>query len=274
MLSTISLRIIMQKNKVLLLTMLMLSSAPVFAAMPLQTDDTGTQGKGHSQIEFGMELTSNREINGDISAKSTGGSASGTFTFGLSDRIDLVSTIPCEWYTDKENGVTVADKSGLGDLALQLKWRFLENSDTGFSLAMKPGITIPLGNENKGFGTGKVCGEVTLIVTHEAELLTTNVNFGYSHHEYRLETDKSVLRNDLLSASAGAELNVTDRLRSVGEIGIESCELKDADTNPAYILFGLIYAVNDNFDIDLGIKGALNEAATDSTLLVGITTRF
>ncbi|NTU53157.1 MAG: transporter [Chlorobiaceae bacterium] len=260
----------MQKKTALLAAALLLYSSPVFAAMPLQTDDTGTQGKGQGQIELGMEFFGDREVINTIACRSTGGAASGTLTYGLSEKIDLVTELPWEWYKDQEEGTPVASESGLGDIAVQLKWRFYENSDAGFSLALKPGITIPTGNENKGLGTGKVTGEVTLIATHEAELAAMHFNLGYSHNESRPETaNKNIWR-----ASIGAEINVTDKLKGVSDIGIETNEEKNAGTHPAYLLCGIIYGLNDAVDLDLGIRGGLNKAETDTTFLAGVTTRF
>ncbi len=40
------------------------------------------------------------------------------------------------------------------------------------------------------------------------------------------------------------------------------------------MLGGLVYAVNDNLDLDIGIKNALNSAEADRTYLFGITFRF
>ncbi|MDI6762198.1 MAG: transporter [Thermodesulfobacteriota bacterium] len=42
---------------------------------------------------------------------------------------------------------------GLSDFSFGLKWRFYEIE--GFSFALKPGITLPTGNEKKGLGTGR-----------------------------------------------------------------------------------------------------------------------
>ena len=70
------------------------------------------------------------------------------------------------------------------------------------------------------------------------------------------------------------ELNVTDKLRAVGDLGIETNSERDSDTDPAWILGGFIYEVADNADLDLGIRGGLNDAETDTTLLAGVTMRF
>ncbi|TNJ39802.1 transporter [Chlorobaculum thiosulfatiphilum] len=264
----------MQKKTTLLASALILCSTPLFAAMPLQTDDTGTQGKGHSQIEIGFESVSDKEREAGVSCKTTGGAVSTTLSYGLSDTIDLVAGMPWEWYTEKEDGVKMADGNGIGDVALQIKWRFYELPDTGFSLALKPGLTLPTGDEKKGLGSGKVSGNVTLIATREAKLASYHINLGYNRSEYKLDELSESSRKNIWRASLAAELNVTEKLRAVGDIGIETNSDKDADSDPAYILGGLIYAVADNADLDLGIRGGLNDAETDTTLLAGVTMRF
>jgi hypothetical protein len=264
----------MQKKTALLASALMLCSTPLFAAMPLVTDDTGTQGKGHSQIEIGVESASDKEPEAGVSCKTTGGAVSATLTYGLTDKIDLIAGMPWEWYTEKEEGVKVADENGLGDLALQIKWRFYEMPDTGFSVALKPGITLPTGDESKGLGTGKVSTSVTLIATREAMLATFHFNLGYSHNEYKLDELSESSRKNIWRASMATELNVTDKITAVGDIGIETNSDKESDTDPAYILGGLVYSVNDNTDLDIGIKRSLNDAEIDTTLLAGATMRF
>ena len=264
----------MQKKTSLLASAFMLCATPLFANMPLQTDDTGTQRTGHSQIEAGFQSASNEEDDGGVSHKSTNGALLTTLSYGLTDNIDLVAVLPLEWYTEKADGVKVTDESGLGDLALQIKWRFYNNADAGFSLALKPGLTLPTGDDNKGFGNGKVSGGVTLIATHKAKLTSMHFNLGYIRNEYRLEALSNISNKDIWRASIAAELNVNDKLRAVGDLGIATSTYKASDTNPAYILAGFIYGVSDNADLDIGIRGGLNDAETDTTLLAGVTMRF
>jgi hypothetical protein len=264
----------MQKKSVLLASALMLCSTPLFATMPLVTEDTGTQGTGHGQIEIGVESASDNDDAGGVSYKKTGSSVSTTLSYGLTDNIDLVAAMPWEWNTEKADGLKVADENGVGDVALQIKWRFYNNADAGFSLALKPGLTLPTGNDNKGFGTGKVSGGATLVATHKAKLTSMHFNIGYNRNEYRLEAASDTSNKDIWRASMAAELNVTEKLRAVGDLGIETNPNKGSKTNPAYILGGLIYGVSDNTDLDLGIKGGLNDAETGLALLAGATMRF
>lgn len=251
-----------------------LCPAGAFAAMPLVTDDTGTQGKGHFQVEFGFESARDKETVEGVAVRETGRALSAALTYGLSDTVDLVAGTPWMWAKTREDGSTVFDDNGIGDLALQLKWRFYELEDGRLSLALKPGVTLPTGDENKGFGNGRVSGNVTLVATHTAELGALHLNVGYTRNSYRLEVDRLASRKHLWHASLAGELNVTERLRTVADIGVETCSDRESDTHPAYLLGGLIYGVSDNLDLDLGIRGGLNDTETDTTLLAGVTMRF
>lgn len=251
-----------------------LFAAPAFAAMPLVTDDTGTQGKGKLQIELGTEFSRNHENIDGLSVRETGGEFSTALSYGLSDRIDLVAGLPWSWGKVKEDGATVYDEAGAGDLSLQVKWRFFETEDERLSLALKPGISLPTGDEEKDLGNGRVSGEVMFIATHAAKLGALHLNLGYIHNEYRLDEVRSSSRKNIWHASLAGELNVTEKLRTVADIGIETSQDKESDSHPAYLLGGLIYGITDNLDLDLGIKGGLNDAETDTALLAGVTMRF
>jgi hypothetical protein len=57
-------------------------------------------------------------------------------------------------------------------------------------------------------------------------------------------------------------------------IGQETNTDKTADKDPAFALAGVIYAVSESIDVDLGVKAGLNDAETDVTYLAGIALRF
>ncbi len=248
-------------------------SAPLFAAMPLNTDDTGTQGKGRCQVELATEFSHDKSDADGISVKEDGRSLSATFSYGLSDTVDLVAGVPFEWSRVRENGVSVADEQGAGDVSLQVKWRILEAA-SGFSVALKPGITLPTGDDAKGQGSGRVCGEMTLIATQVFGPGAMHVNLGYTHNDYRLDDARASSRENILRASVAGELAMAERLRAVADIGVQTNEDKSDGTAPAYLLGGLIYGVSDNLDLDLGVRGALNDADADTTLMAGVTMRF
>ncbi|NTU94031.1 MAG: transporter [Chlorobiaceae bacterium] len=249
-------------------------STPAFAAHPLITDDTGTQGKGRFQLELNSEFATDRENEAGISVKKRGGELATMVSYGLGDRVDLVAGLPWLWSRLKEDGVVTADEEGIGDLSIELKWRFFEASKNGISLALKPGITLPTGDEAKGLGNGEISGGVMLIATHESEGLKLHANTGYTRSEYRLDADKASNRNDIWHASLAAELDVAEKLRAVANAGVETNGDKGSHTHPAFLLGGLIYSVTEAIDLDLGIKGGLNKAETDTALLAGMAVRF
>jgi hypothetical protein len=221
-----------------------------------------------------MEYARDHEtVNGD-SVREKEWELATTFSYGLSDTIDLVAGVPWSWSKVRVNGQTVRDENGIGDLSLQLKWRFFESDDKRTSFALKPGISLPTGDDEKGFGNGRVGGDVTLIATHTVDRGALHLNLGYEYNNYSIAEVRESSRKSIWRASLAGEVEVAKRLKAVADIGVETNEERDSDTNPAYILGGLIYGVSDDVDLDFGVKGGLNDAETDTTWLAGITMRF
>lgn len=252
----------------------LLSATPVIAAHPLITDDTGTQGKGKFQIEINSEFAWNRTDEAGVNVKEDTGETALALSCGLSENIDLVIGIPFAWYSVRENGLTVADDSGIGDMSLEIKLRVYENEENGFSFAVKPGISIPTGDERQGFGSGEFSPGITLIATHEGDFGALHANVGYSRNNYRNEDDDAASRDDVWHASIAAELNMTERLRTVANIGVQTGENVTGNTHPVFLIGGIIYSVSENLDLDLGLKCGLNDAETDSALLAGLAAGF
>ncbi|NTV04958.1 MAG: transporter [Chlorobiaceae bacterium] len=262
----------LKKNVLLILTLFFSGNA--YAAHPLITDDTGTQGKGKFQIEINSEFSTDKEQENGLSVKERGGAVGATLSYGISHNIDLVVGMPLQWHTIKEEGMTVADESGIGDMGIELKWRLIEAEEGGMSLALKPGLSIPTGDEHKGLGNGVVSGGVALIATHEGRLGALHCNLGYRLNDYGIEENNMAARNDIWHASLAAEINLTDNFRSVANIGVETNEDITSEVPPVFLIGGLICSIHENLDIDLGLKCGLNEAETDTTFLAGLAARF
>jgi hypothetical protein len=89
-----------------------------------------------------------------MSIRETAGEMGLITSVGLTDGMDLVFGVPYQWLKVEEDATTTQRENGLSDVSLEVKWRFFEKD--GWGLALKPGITLPAGNEGKGFGAGKV----------------------------------------------------------------------------------------------------------------------
>ena len=245
-----------------LIAVFILFAGRAFGAHPLITDDTGTQGKGGWQLEINGEFARD---DADGARTDTLGVNPAIISYGATDTTDIVLSIPYLFVRTEERGEE-NEEHGLSDIVLEVKWRFFEHE--GLSLALKPGISLPTGDDDKGLGAGKAAGSLFLISTKEFEKTAVHVNLGYIRNE-----NTGGEKEDLWHASVAGERSVAEKLCLVGNIGIER-KPDGSDDHPAFALLGVIYSPSENLDLDLGVKAGLNEAADDFSVLAGITRRF
>jgi len=260
-----------------LITVFILSSVS-FAAHPLITDDTGTQGKGKYQIEINAEYGYDKESEEaedseeEITVKEAGTEVAGILSYGLTDSMDIVFGVPYQWNKAWEDGDMTADDNGFSDMSLELKWRFYEAD--GLSLALKPGVTLPTGKEENGLGSGRTSSGLTFITTKEIEPWAFHLNLAYMHNGYKLEEDRDANRKDIWHVSLASQMEVIKDLTIVASIGIEKNADRESNIHPAFLLGGLIYSLSENIDIDFGYKAGLNKPETDYSILTGINFRL
>lgn len=231
-------------------------------AHPLITDDTGTQGKGRYQLELNGEYGYDKEAG----IKTETLDIKTILSLGLIDNLDLVLTLPYQRITIKE-GDQIEDSKGVSDVSFEIKWRFYERE--GLSFALKPGLTLPTGDEDKGLSSGKATYSLFLITTYEHSPWAFHFNTGYIRNNNTIDE-----RKDIWHLSLAGTYDLIEALKVVGNIGLERNPDRDSSNDPAFILAGLIYSISKNLDIDAGIKMGLNEAEADYTITAGLTWRF
>jgi hypothetical protein len=241
---------------ILIVCFALFHATAAFAAHPLITDDTGTQGKGKFQIEVNAEHASD--------SGNTETALGATLSAGLMDNLDIVIGSPYVFLSEKDETGHRYHEDGISDLSLALKWRFYEHE--GLSFALKPGMTLATGDEDKGLGDGKPTYSLFLITTKELEPFTLHLNLGY------IANRKEV--RDIWHYSLAAEYAATKSLKIVGNVGGETNPDRTSSVHPLFALGGLIYKVTDSFDIDFGVKAGLNKAEPDYTLMAGMAFRF
>ncbi len=246
---------------------LLFLSCPSWAAHPLITDDTGTQGKGKFQLELNGQYDWDRDDSDDSSVKSTGGQTAATLSYGVADNVDLILSLPYLWGNAEINETTVYNEQGIGDAVLETKMRLFEKN--GFSVALKPGISIPTGNDEKSLGAGLLGGHLFLIASQELGSWAFHGNLGYIRNENKLDE-----RRDIWHASFAATWEVIKNLKLAADIGIERNPYDDAKDDPAFLIGGIIYSIKENVDVDFGLKCGLTKSETDLSLLTGLTFRF
>lgn len=253
--------------KGLLCWVLLQNANPSWAAHPLITDDAGTQGKGKFQLELNCQYDWDKEDIDGVSSKTTAGQVATILSYGIAANVDMVLSLPYQWGRTEENESMAYNENGIGDMVFETKWRFFEKD--GFSLALKPGISIPTGNDEKGLGTGQLGGHFFLIGSKELGTCAFHANLGYIRNE-----NKADERKDIWHASLATTWEVIKDLKLVANIGIERNPDDDANNDPAFLIGGAIYSVTENFDFDYGVKYGLNSSKTDISLMTGIAFRF
>jgi hypothetical protein len=243
-----------------------------WAAHPLISDDAYTQGRGKLQIEIDNQISNSKEtVQNDDGTSSTVKSMAAesmfVVSYGMIDPVDLVVGIPYQWQRTKTDDVLTAKADGLADISMEVKWRFFEKD--GFSLAAKPGITLPAGDRDKGLGTGRVGYTFFFIASKELDPLLFHLNLGYRRNENKVDQ-----REDIWHASLAGEWKLAKNLRLVANIGVERNTDRASSIDPAFLLGGVIYSLTEDFDLDVGIKGPLTPAEPDVTVLAGVTYRF
>jgi hypothetical protein len=251
----------------LVLCTVLLVPAVTWAAHPLITDDSGTQGKNKFQLEVNGQYDSEKETVAGVSTKSTGGQVGATFSYGIVENADLILGVAYVWGKVEEEGRAVYDEKGISDTTLALKWRFFEKE--GWSFALKPGVSFPTGDENKGLGTGKTGYHVFFIASKEAASWAFHANLGYIQKENKFDEEKNIWH-----ASLATTYEVVKDLKVVGNIGIERSPDKTSNHDPAFLLGGAIYSISKNFDLDFGVKYGFSSSETDLSFLAGIAFRF
>ena len=96
--------------------------------------------------------------------------------------------VPYEWIRAKEEGDTFTE-NGISDISLEVKWRFYEKD--GLSFALKPGISMPTGDEEKGLGAGRVGYRIFFITTKEIAPWAFHLNLGYIRNENKAMNEKT-----------------------------------------------------------------------------------
>lgn len=250
------------------------------AAHPFITDDAGTQGAGNWQLELMAQRDRNSRSAdagaGPVLQRSRSTLFNPVLTYGITDTVDVAVGLSHLRNRVSENGAITEDASGKSDSTLELKWRFYEQD--GVSLALKPGVSLPTGDETRGLGNGRASWGVNLIADYEAAPWVWLANIAYSRARFKLPQDQADNRSDLWRLSGGAEYSVRKDLRLVGELGVRTNDARNDPLLPGrhaqYAMAGVIYSPTEKIDFDIGLRKGLNRAETDTVLLIGAAFRW
>ncbi len=249
-------------------------------AHPFITDDTGTQGAGNWQLELqGQRNRHSHSANdgtGPVNQERRPTTFTAVMTYGLLENLDIALGLNHVRNRVTENGIVTDDASGASDSALELKWRFYEKDD--FSLALKPALSLPTGNENRGLGTGRASWGIAFIATAESGPWTFLGNVAYNRLRFKLDQAAAESRKDIWRLSGGATYSIAESIKLVGELGVRTNEARNDPFQPGhygqFAMLGAIYSPTKKMDFDIGLRKGLNNAETDTVFLMGAAFRW
>lgn len=235
---------------------------PAGAAHPLLTEDTGTQGLGHYQLELMMDKTRDHPHGAKVRELLT----TPVLSYGLREDADLQFGLPHVRQHMHDAAGRHASQGPL-DASVDLKWRFYERE--ALSLGIKPGLTLPTGDKGRGFGTGRATWGVLGILSYEPGPLSLHAHIGF-----RRNNNAADQRTSLRHLSAAVTYQATEQLKLVADLS--------ADTNPdradrgsvRYRILGFIYSPRPWLDVDVGLKHGHGRAAADRAFLIGMAVRW
>jgi hypothetical protein len=230
---------------------------------PLITEDTGTQGTGNSQLELTYELGHDQ----DAITKTRGHSLGIVLAYGLTENTDVIFALPYERPTEWVDTASTTIQ-GISDMEIAAKWRFYEAD--ALSFALRPGLGLPTGNENKGLGTGYITPSLFAVMAYETGPWASYLHFGYTRNFH----DGGVERNHIFHTSAGFLYTVNERMQLVGDVSYETNPEWSGHPYVGSMVIGLVYSVLPNLDVDIGYRKGLTESALDFALLTGLALQF
>lgn len=259
-----------------LLLGLQLALAPAaIAAPPLITDDAGTVEMGKVEIESNNSYARDSERENGVRVRRELFDGELKVSTGLYKdlAIDLVAPFTFGERT-RENGELAGHVSGLGDMTLELKYRFLELA--GINLTIKPYVLIPTGKYRVELSEGRWQPGVALIATREFDdgRYALHANVGYEHHWYRTGEDRAENRGNLWSGSLAGEVRLFKGFTAVADFGLSTTQDKTTATLTSYALAGARYEVNEHLDVDAGVKVGLTRPEDDLAILYGFVLKF
>jgi hypothetical protein len=269
---------------------LLLLPTLAFAFEPLNTDDAGTVKAGGNQIEqyfFFINradggqstdiLTPGEEYSGNADARAF----PFTYTRGLSDTVEASFSTT---YYNQPNG----NYSKLANYVLATKWRFHEDSENRYAMAIKPTVVLPASKQQQvnGLGLAALNYGVNFITSKYWDEIELHINASYMRAPYNTNysightADNS--RTNIFLVSVAPVWSVYQNIKLALDFG--------ATTNPPttqqywsyYALVAGIFSLTDS--VDLGVSymrtgmnygeafGAQQAGSTRTEL--GITWRF
>ena len=241
--------------------------AAAWAAQPLITDDTGTQGRGGNQLEIAY----NRSVEKASGSRTTTHEVPLIFTRGITETLDLYAAV------DRQKIATdAATESGWSNPAVGAKWRFYENTAGKFSFALKPEVRFPIPErrEARGLGAARTSYALGLLLTYDVPFGAVHANVAAERVDYADPALDTAERRSRYRISVAPVWDVTERWKLALDVGAITNPDRTARASAAYVEIGTIYSPDKNLDLALGVIRNFVDGGSGVSATVGVTWRF
>jgi hypothetical protein len=237
------------------LAALLYASTPAFAAHPMLTEDTGTQGSGRFELELGTAIIRDHETRVFEFGPQ--------LAYGIGQTVDLI--VRPAWLDIRESAGGRHER-GTGDTALDVKWRVFAADLISFGV--RAGADVATGNHDRGLGAGGTGYHGVLIATFDAAPFAVDGNVGYARNAAANE------RRDLYYVSGALVWSANERYRFTAELGAFSDSDPSRRAWQVVARVGAIATVIPTLDLDVGYQTHVNRATSARIVLAGATFRW
>jgi hypothetical protein len=229
-----------------------------FAGRPLVTDDAGTVSPGDFEFEAGGVWHRDSGADGY------------EFPFGVTTGVlsTLDAGIGFGSAIQERNEATGTEViSGVGDLALGLKWNLLPAENFWASHALAFTAKLPTASRNQGIGTGETDFDLTYIASKTiTETWSAHLNMGYTC----TGDPSSGEEPDLFHLGFALGWFAASELELLAEVFADLPESR-ADDAVTQLNFGLRWGLHENLILDAAVGTRLHNDAPDLTATIGLT---
>ena len=233
---------------------LLLAAPAAFAAHPLQTEDTGTQGAGNVEIENGFSRA--RFDGTTLTTYQPQVSAGISTTFDAIVQPSLVQ-LRAPGQSD----------SGWGDTNLDAKWRFW-GSDP-WSFGVRAGLLVPTSQHGLGLPHGRVSEHALLVATWDSAPTTVHANLGFTHLPSAPD-----MRTNVAHVSAALMQAIDERLIFTVDGEFDQDPDPHRHAWPGSALAGVIWTARPGLDLDVGWQRSVDARPVNRQWMAGLTYRF
>jgi len=241
---------------ILVLLILLMESASVFAGRPLTIDDAVPVTAGQLEIELGFSYLRPDSGGQDHKLPLLG------VTYGIFQQLEIGIAIQ---RTDQDKP-RVAHIQGFEDLHVNAKYKFSEESPSLPALAAALDVKLPTASRARGLSTGRSNQSLLFIATKTLSPYIINANLGYTKVGDR-PGDR--LKN-ILHGGAAMEWLFTPQWSMVSEITGASRTYRTA-RHEANFQLGARFSVLPNLVLDLAVGRSLLPTGTAVQGTFGLT---